>query len=376
MGNPFSAIINGIEHVAQDMESLVSKAASELESLGIAVTGDVGWLIKFLIEAQEDPVVVINQLSQRIVKMGGEIGSTLGTLASGIMTHGLMGFAQQKVTEALRPLTDGLPQSSKRGQAIANVHHTTLTTVKTKLDALTTSGNLADIGWQGPSADAMVTSFGNISGTINQMISAFENGGPQDKLNIVCGGALAGIVVVGGIVLVCEMIVTIIVAIPGLVTGPGDLAILGSGGALMAGTLEAMETLVGADLLAWLLGSILIYVITHPISFGSQHTGVPNNGPGGANTAQASASNLPLPGQAVSGGRVYIPPKSGHGQPVRKGKGFVDAKGNIWEWAPGGAQHGGPHWDVQHPDGSHTNVAPNGKVIGKDNFPNNDSLVP
>ncbi|HEY7418682.1 MAG TPA: hypothetical protein VH593_26120, partial [Ktedonobacteraceae bacterium] len=45
-------------------------------------------------------------------------------------------------------------------------------------------------------------------------------------------------------------------------------------------------------------------------------------------------------------------------------------------WAKGGAQHGGPHWDVQHPNGTHTNVAPNGKVIGKDNFPNNDSLEP
>ncbi|MGH2506132.1 MAG: hypothetical protein ACRDHZ_01720 [Ktedonobacteraceae bacterium] len=266
MGNPFSAVINGVEHVAQDMESLVSKATSELESLGIAVTGDIGWLVKFLIEAQEDPVVAINQLRQRIVKMGGEIGSTLGTLASGVMEHGLMGFAQQKVTEALQPLVDGLPQSSKRGQAIADIHRTTLTTMKMKLDGLKTGGNLADIGWQGPSADAMSASFDDISGTINQMIVAFENGGPQDKLNIVCGGALAGIVVVGGIVLICEMIVTIIVAVFGFVTGPGDLVVLGSGGALMAETLEVLETLVLADLIAWLLGSILIYVITHPIS--------------------------------------------------------------------------------------------------------------
>ncbi len=372
MGNPFSAIINGIEHVAQDMESLVSKAASELESIGIAVTGDIGWFVRFLIEAQEDPVVVISQLSQRITQVGGEIGSTLETLASGVMTYGLLGFAQQKATEALKPLVDGLPQSSKRGQAIADVHHTTLATMKTKLDALKTGGNLADIGWQGPSADAMSASFDDLSGIINGITSTLEYGGPQDKLNIICAGLLAGIVVVGAIVLVCEIIVTCIVAVPGALTGPGDLVVLGGGGALIAATLDIMVTLILTDLIAWLGGSILIYSIAHPISL--PHTGTPNNGPQGSNVSQVSATNLPLPGQAVSGGRVYIPPKSGRGQAVRKGKGFVDAKGNVWEWAQD--PHGGPHWDVQHPDGSHTNVAPNGKVIGKDNFPNSDSKVP
>ena len=78
------------------------------------------------------------------------------------------------------------------------------------------------------------------------------------------------------------------------------------------------------------------------------------------------ADQLPTGGQ-----RPYSPPKSGRGYPVRtKGGGYVDQNGNRWEWAPPGQQHGGPHWDVQHPDGSHTNVAPDGTVIGKDNFPN------
>lgn len=78
------------------------------------------------------------------------------------------------------------------------------------------------------------------------------------------------------------------------------------------------------------------------------------------------ADQLPTGGE-----RPYSPPKQGRGNPVRvKGGGFVDEDGNIWQWAPPGQQHGGPHWDVQHPDGSHTNVAPDGTVIGKDNFPN------
>ncbi len=86
------------------------------------------------------------------------------------------------------------------------------------------------------------------------------------------------------------------------------------------------------------------------------------------NMARAHQEQLPK-----SGDRPYIPPKKGRGQPVwdaNKG-GFVDEYGNVWVWAK--AKHGGDHWDVEHPDGSHTNVAPNGRVIGssaKDKFPN------
>lgn len=46
--------------------------------------------------------------------------------------------------------------------------------------------------------------------------------------------------------------------------------------------------------------------------------------------------------------------------------GFSDRYGNIWEWARD--PHGGPHWDVQHPDGTHTNVFPDGNILGPDNF--------
>ncbi|MGH2508108.1 MAG: hypothetical protein ACRDHZ_11990, partial [Ktedonobacteraceae bacterium] len=293
MGNPFngigkgfSAVINGVEHVAQDIESLVSKAAGEIEALGIAVTGDISWLIKFLIEAGEDPVTTISQLSGRIRSMGGEVISTLETLASGIMTYGLMGFAQRKVTEALKPLVDGLPQSTIRGQAVANVHQTTLKTMQTKLDTLKMGGDISGLAWQGLSVDAMSTSFANISGTINGLTVPLEGDGSQARLNQICEQALVDIIVVGAIFLVCEMVVTIIVAIPALATGPGDLAVLGAGAGMMAATLEGMEVLVAADLLAWLLGSILIYVIAHPINL--SHTSTPNNGPQGPNVNAAS----------------------------------------------------------------------------------------
>ncbi|MCB9741318.1 MAG: hypothetical protein H6740_01715 [Alphaproteobacteria bacterium] len=71
----------------------------------------------------------------------------------------------------------------------------------------------------------------------------------------------------------------------------------------------------------------------------------------------------------TEGTHPYEPPKSAHQEvaPNPQGKGYIDANGNVWEWAHD--QHGGPHWDVQHPDGSHTNVYPDGEVYqGADNF--------
>lgn len=101
----------------------------------------------------------------------------------------------------------------------------------------------------------------------------------------------------------------------------------------------------------------------------AQPTTAPSGAPGGA--AAGSVNRGPQSSRLPSGGRrPYVPPKGAHGkpQPVRGG-GFKDAYGNVWKWDPSG--HAGPHWDVQHPDGSHTNVAPDGTVIGgKDNFPN------
>ncbi|HEY7414177.1 MAG TPA: hypothetical protein VH593_03225 [Ktedonobacteraceae bacterium] len=262
----FSAVINGVEHTATDLESLVSKAGSELESLGIAMTGEVSWLVKWLIQAGEDPVSVISQLSARITKMGGDVVGTLEQLASGIMSDGLMGFAQKKVRQALTPMQEALQKNSAQGPTIAQLHQTTLTTMQTRLNVLTTQGNGTGMAWQGPSADVMNATFGNVSGLINNLSMPLESGNAQDRLNQICGQVLEAIVVIGSIVLVCELVVTVIVAIPGLLSGPGDLVILGGGGALMAETLEAIVILVGADLLAWLIGSIAIYVTNHPIS--------------------------------------------------------------------------------------------------------------
>lgn len=71
----------------------------------------------------------------------------------------------------------------------------------------------------------------------------------------------------------------------------------------------------------------------------------------------------------VEGTHPYEPPTypgAGEYVPSPQG-GYIDRYGNRWEWAADA--HGGPHWDVQHPNGSHTNVYPDGVVHqGADNF--------
>jgi RHS repeat-associated protein len=65
----------------------------------------------------------------------------------------------------------------------------------------------------------------------------------------------------------------------------------------------------------------------------------------------------------------YVPPKSSHGVPQRsRGGGFVDQYGNVWK--PDLTKKGWTEWDVQHPNGSHTNVDDEGTIThGADNFP-------
>jgi hypothetical protein len=59
----------------------------------------------------------------------------------------------------------------------------------------------------------------------------------------------------------------------------------------------------------------------------------------------------------------YVAPKQKGSPPYVRAPqgGSRDAKGNIWRRDKSG--HGGPHWDVEHPDGSHTNVDERGEVI-------------
>jgi hypothetical protein len=380
MGNPFSAVINGVEHVVDDMEHLVGKAVGELESLGIAAFGGMGAFIHFLVSLGEDPVHVISSLVSHISRFGGDVVQVLEETAHGVMTYGVTKFFEMKATQALAPIKDALNQQTIRGSQVAAVHQTTLTTMRTKLDALTTGNTTSGMAWQGASVAEMNASFADISQFIDELNEQLQHDSRQATLNhrflqILEGiGVIAiGLVVLDVLLLIASCIT--IAAVTVGTAGVGDVVavplITVAWGSLLTAEVEFLLALVAADALIWLIGTIAIYVINHT-------TSTSNSGSQGGTIAQAHVNDLPTDiTTAKPGGRVYIPPKKGHGKPFRspdvKGA-WEDAKGNDWEWAQD--QHGGPHWDVQHPDGSHTNVAPDGTVIGKDNFPNNDSLVP
>ncbi|MBK7575334.1 MAG: hypothetical protein IPI26_08795 [Elusimicrobia bacterium] len=72
------------------------------------------------------------------------------------------------------------------------------------------------------------------------------------------------------------------------------------------------------------------------------------------------ARNLP------TGGQCPFKPKKQKGEKLQKDKegGFIDEKGNSWQWDPRKQE-----WDVQHDDGSHTNVGTHGNIThGPNNF--------
>ena len=120
------------------------------------------------------------------------------------------------------------------------------------------------------------------------------------------------------------------------------------------------------------------YAATNPISYVDPTGYAPSQNDQGPPSSQEYLQEQNKPDWVVSGHRLprrgvdrsYVPPKTGHGKPVKvsgERYGWIDCDDNIWEWAKD--QHAGPHWDVQHPDGSRTNVTEDGVVThGDDNF--------
>ena len=80
-----------------------------------------------------------------------------------------------------------------------------------------------------------------------------------------------------------------------------------------------------------------------------------------ADASNPNGSKAPgMPGKAEG----YCEPKGGPDwtrNPNGRGNGWRDASGDVWvPTGPGGAAHGGPHWDVQTPGGGYVNVYPGG----------------
>lgn len=81
-----------------------------------------------------------------------------------------------------------------------------------------------------------------------------------------------------------------------------------------------------------------------------------------------------------------MPPRDKAGKPIlkrgTKSQGLLDKEGNDWVWDRQGAMSGNPHWDVQHPDGSHSNANlessdnPGEVNHGNENFPTRGRIPP
>ncbi|HEX4208109.1 MAG TPA: hypothetical protein VHZ51_28680 [Ktedonobacteraceae bacterium] len=257
----FSAVINGIEHVADDFEKLMGKALNELESLGLSATGSIGPFVKFLMELGEDPVVVIEHMANHIRQIDGDVVSTLEEVASGVISQGLTGFATSKLTQVVEPVKTALQKQSGVGSQVASVHQTTLRVMQSRLNTLTVSGNTGT-AWQGAGAQAMLTNFSGLSTSLTSLNTSIDTGGAQDTLNNACLRALdmigelaIGLAVIDLLLLVVEAVVAVATAGTAVVVeAPLDAGVV-------AAEIELILGLVAADLVAWVIGTIGIQLV-------------------------------------------------------------------------------------------------------------------
>lgn len=267
----FSATINGVEHFGKSLESLVEHTASELESIGIAVWGDIRWLVEFLIKEGEDPVHVLSRIQSHISSIGGDVMGTLEQLANGVMNYGLTGFLRHELEGVLSPIKETLNKSTLQGQAIADVHTTTISTMQAKIDLLKT-GSGTGTSWQGSSADEMSLSLGSISDKLNLLSDPISGDGAQATLNQICIAALDGILVVAIAMAIVDILLLIASAIVTM-TGVGAIVAAGVDAGVLAAELEIILALIAADALAWILGTLGIYLyhaFSHPATSTTQ----------------------------------------------------------------------------------------------------------
>ncbi|MEO6891985.1 MAG: hypothetical protein ABI456_20415, partial [Ktedonobacteraceae bacterium] len=123
-----------------------------------------------------------------------------------------------------------------------------------------------------------LVSFGEIAPFLSQLGDQIEHNGQQASLNRTFIQILEGIGVLAAGMVVLDVLLLIVegvIALFGLLTGPGDILIVGGEALLDAGMVAAeidiLLTLLGADALLWLLGTLLIYAISHPIGVSVQH---------------------------------------------------------------------------------------------------------
>jgi len=346
---------------------LVDAAVEGLRLMGVPVPPTT--FLELLINEGEDVLSVVPRLVSTIGALGGDAWQVLEEVASGMEMYGPVGYAQSLLDKHFAPAIQTVQDIHRSKTPLINTHRAMLTNITTRLITLAPqNGNGATHGqvtaFTGEAANAMNASFADISAKTSSLLNVMDQSQQidQDLMNQL---KIVMVVAEGMAILDIALLAIGLILTP--FTAGGSLAI----GLIVDGGLLGAEV---DALLAAVIGCFVIWAVRHAVlaistSLSQSHTPATGVKSGTTvNMARAHQEQLPK-----SGDRPYIPPKKGRGQPVwdaNKG-GFVDEYGNVWVWAK--AKHGGDHWDVEHPDGSHTNVAPNGRVIGssaKDKFPN------
>lgn len=259
----FSAIINGVEHVADDFEKLVSKGVEEMESLGIGVFDGLEGFIRWLIEMNTDPVRAIASMINHVEEIGGEVLPTLETIAHGIADQGLSGFVTSKLDVVVAPAIDALKKSNSTGTQVVTVHQQTAKTMKVQLDALTVA-QAGGVQWSGSSALEMTTQFNSLSDSLSGLNVNIGFDSPQEALNTACLIALAGIGAFALFLAIDDLLLVLVEAVVAVVTAGGALVIEGPVDVgLAAAEVTLILGLILADLVAWAVGSLAIYGVQH-----------------------------------------------------------------------------------------------------------------
>jgi RHS repeat-associated protein len=143
----------------------------------------------------------------------------------------------------------------------------------------------------------------------------------------------------------------------------GELALAGAG---------SIGDVLG-DVIAGVVGAALAPEVLTAVAVGAVVIGAA----WGVSKLISWAGKRPWNELPTTGSHPFNPPLDKAGKPLvipGPKRGRVDANNNEWTWDKGGERVGNPHWDVTHPNGSHTNVNPQssntpGEVNhGQDNF--------
>jgi hypothetical protein len=244
------------------------------------------WFVQYLASRGENPVSFIETLVSRIAGRAYPV-TVLQELVDGVMLYGLEGFAQAKAHEAIKPVINTLNTHSNTGNQLAALHQNTITTLHTKINALTSGNTTSGMAFTGDAATSMQASLSTLTNKLNQASSLL--GSPQDQINRDFSNAIATYVA-GAVAL--------------------DLAILSVEAIVsLAGiTIPAEVVLDGGVILVEVLGLIGLVVIEGAIWIGRTVTLHSQQQSFDSSQSQSTVSyGLPHSWQDT-GGKIKVPP--------------------------------------------------------------------